>query len=101
MRSNSFVAAGVMHVFRILDNLQIRGGIYGFSPMRHIVEDSKGQAAYSGWFDTVNFAGEIAAVYRFPFAALSLYGDYHNYHSSNWNVGISFGLYIPAVRFLR
>jgi len=47
------------------------------------------------------FIGEVAAVYNFPFASLSLYVNYLSSPKGNWNFGINFGLYFQAPRLLR
>ena len=51
----------------------------------------------TGW----NFSGEVAAVYNFPFASLSVYVNYLSYPSNNWNFGINFGLFFQAPKLLR
>jgi len=100
-RSNSFVAGGIVPIVRITDNLQLRSEFYAFSPMRRMLSDARDRARYGDWFGTVNFMGEISAVYRFPFASLSLYGNYADSPSGRWNVGVSFGYFITVPKFLR
>ena len=100
-RSNSFVAGGIVPIVRITDNLQLRSEFYAFSPMRRMLSDARDRARYGDWFGTVNFMGEISAVYRFPFASLSLYGNFADSPSGRWNVGVSFGYFITVPKFLR
>ena len=101
LRSNSFVAGGVIPIFNIIDNLQLRTEFYAFSPIRQIRSDINGKPFYGDWFGSLDFMGEASVVYNFPFASLSLYGNYVNYPASKWNIGICFGVYITAPKFLR
>lgn len=100
-RANSYVAAGVQPVWKIVQKLQLHGYADLFMPWRRIVNGA-GLAVYSpGHFNHPEFFGEMALVYDFPFGALSAYANYHTGPNHGWHGGISFGLYIPAPRFLQ
>lgn len=79
----------------------LRLEVYGFSPMRTIEKNFDGSPRYGDWFGSVDVMGEASLVYNFSFASLSLYGNYFNAPESNWSVGVSFGFYITAPKFLR
>lgn len=100
-RSNSYAAVGIIPIWKIMDNFQLRTEFYAFSPFRRIMEGADSTPYYSNWFDDYNFLGEAALVYNFSFGSLSLYGNYLSYPSKNWNFGISFGLLLPAQKFLK
>lgn len=100
-RSNSFLAAGIIPLFKIIDNLQFRTEFYAFVPFRKICESADYKVHYSKWFNHVSYMGEAALIYNFSFASLSIYGNYLSYPARNWNFGISFGLLFTAPRFLR
>lgn len=100
-RSNSYVACGIVPIFNIIDNLQLRADLYAFSPMRKICQGEGDTAHFGRWFSEVDFMGEAALVYNFSFAALSIYGNYMSAPKSSWNFGISFGFFITAPKFLR
>ena len=100
-RSNSFVAGGVVPIWKVMDNLQLRTEFYAFVPFRRIEENENHSPKYGKWFNHISYMGEAAVVYNFPFASLSIYGNYLSYPSRNWNFGISFGLFFTAQRFLR
>ena len=100
-QSNSFVAGGIVPIFNIIDNLQLRTEVYAFSPMREICPGDNDTASYGHWFGSINFMGEASVVYNFSFASLSIYGNYVNSPKSRWNFGVSFGFFIPAPKFLR
>lgn len=100
-RSGNYVAAGLIPILMPFNRAQLRGDFYAYSPVRNIVADSSGLAVYDGWFKKVRFAGELAAVYNFPFASLSLYVNYLSYPRNNWNLGINFGLFLQAPKILK
>ena len=100
-RSNSFVTAGIIPIFKIMDNLQVRSEFYAFAPMRPISCDRRGYAYYKDWFSRYDYMGELALVYNFSFGSLSLYGNYISDPTQKWNFGVSFGFNITAPDFLR
>lgn len=100
-RSDNYVAAGLIPVWNSVGNLQLRGDFYAYMPVRNISPTADGGAKRDGWCRHVRFIGEIAGVYDFSFASLSLYVNYLSYPARNWNVGINFGLYFQAPRLLR
>lgn len=96
-RANAYVALGVVPVWLINDNFQVRGNIHLFQPMRRLLLDAVTDQVYYGrWFSKRFVYSEIAAAYTFKFATLSVYGNYQSYPARNWNVGVSFGLYFLA-----
>lgn len=101
LRANSFITAGLVPIYRFNDRLSARGSFHAFIPMRSILQDSDGAATYSNWFSRASFFGEAALVFKFPFATLSAYGTYQTGPGNNWGIGVSFGIYILAPRFLR
>ena len=100
-RSNNYVAAGLSPVWTPFNRAQLRGDFYLYSPVRNIVDKGNGMAEYDGWFRHQQFIGEVAAVYNFPFASLSLYVNYLSSPRHNWNFGINLGLYFQAPKLLR
>lgn len=101
-KADNYVAAGLMPVWNPIDKLQIRGEFYGFLPLRNIgIDAATGAGRHYGWADRPEFIGEIAAVYNFSFASLSVYGNYLSSPSSNWNFGITFGIYVLAPKLTR
>ncbi len=101
-RANSYVAAGLCPIWLVKGAFQIRGDFHCFLPYKKIEHQADGiTTRYGHVFSNPAFFGELAAVYNFPFASLSLYGNYLSYPARNWNFGISFGLFILAPKFLR
>lgn len=98
-RANTFAALGVVPVWMINDNMQLRGHVHLFQPYRTINRVAGGeQAEWGSRFARRYVYTELAAVYNLRFALLSVYGNYQSYPARNWNVGISFGLYFTAPR---
>lgn len=101
LRANGYGAAGVIPVWKAMTNFQLRGTAYAFVPARDIKVDDRGMAAYGRWFPRVTCFAELAAVYTFPFASLSLYGNYVSSPHGSWSGGVSFGVFFLAPRFLN
>lgn len=100
-RANSFLAAGVVPVYRYNDNLSARLYCSAFMPLRKILEQPDGAAAYGRWLSHPEFYGELDVTYHFPFATLAAYANYTSCPARNWSVGLSFGIYLHAPNFLR
>lgn len=101
-RANSFVAAGVVPVYRYNNSISARVGLYGFLPLRRICERSDSyEAYYGGWLRHPEFFGEAAVVYRLPFAAITGWCNYAGGTHDGWNVGLSFGVFLTAPKFLQ
>ena len=101
-RANSFIAAGLLPIWKFNETLQLRGTFHAFLPFRKIKENPVDFTPYYGrWFSDPEFFGEAAFVVGLPFASLSVYGNYMSYPARNWNFGISFGLFFLAPKFLR
>lgn len=100
-RSDNYVAFGLIPVWTPLRGFQIRGDFYGYSKVRGIKNLGPRVTEYGRWFPKVEFIGEIAAVYNFPFASLSLYANYLSSPKNNWNFGINFGLFFQAPKLIH
>lgn len=101
MRANSFITAGIVPVYKFSDRFSARGSFHAFVPWRPIECGPDATAHYGKWFSKADFYGELAAVVKLPFAALSVYGNYQTIPGNRWGVGVSFGVFILAPRFLR
>lgn len=74
-RANSYATAGIVPVWKMADMLQLRGTFHAFVPWRRILATDTGGAVYGDRVAGAEFFGELAAVYTFPFASLSVYGN--------------------------
>lgn len=100
-RSDNYGAVGIMPVWTPMTRAQLRGDFYLYCPLRNVKAGPDGMARFDGWMKHPQFVGEVAAVYNFPFASLSLYANYLSSPKANWNFGINFGLYFQAPKLLR
>lgn len=101
-RANSYITAGLIPIWKIGSSMQLRATTHLFMPFRKIKEDTLLLTPYYGkWFSDPEFFGEVAFIYSFPFASLKAHCNYMSYPSNNWNVGISFGIFILAPKFLK
>ena len=99
--ANEYIAGGVMPIYKVLKNMQLRGEFYAFSPFRKILRDDDYSAKYAdGYFTHIEFLGEISLVYKLPFATLSAFANYYTYPSNNWNFGFALGFLLYNPRFL-
>ena len=99
--ANSFAAIGVTPIWRPLQRAQVRLAAHAFMPFRRIEATATGEAAHGRWFSDPEFLAELDLVYNLPFASVCGYVNYLSSPSGNWNVGLSFGLYFTASKFLR
>lgn len=103
-RANSFVAAGIVPVYKYNSSLSARVAAYGFLPLRKICEAAPGSdiPRYGRWLSDPEFFGELNVSYQFPFkATLAGYLNYSTVPGDRWNVGLSFGIYIQPPKFMR
>lgn len=100
-RADNFFNAGIQPVWSPMNHLQLRGDFNLFLPIRNMSCKADGMPRWDGWFHSPQFIGEVAAVYNFNFASLSLYANYLSSPARNWNFGINFGLYFQAPHFVR
>lgn len=99
-RASNYLAAGLIPIWNPVQKFQIRGDFYLYAPIRELVADGN-RCRFDGWFRRAEFIGEVAAVYNFKFASLSLYCNYLTYPARNWNFGINLGLLFQAPRLAR
>lgn len=101
-RANSFVALGIVPVYRYSGSLTGRIGAYGFVPLRKICEIGITDVPqYGKWLSHPEFFGEADVTYHFPFANLTGYVNYSTSPGAGWHVGVSFGIYIHPPKFMR
>lgn len=101
LRANSFIAAGVVPVYKYSSSLTARVMVDCFMPLRKIKSGENYQAYHGRWFSNPEFFSELDISYSFPFATLSGYLNYVSSGSSHWNVGLTLGVFILAPKFLR
>jgi len=102
--ANSFIAAGLVPVYKFNSSLSARVGGYLFMPLRRIEEDNAvpDGVRWGRWFRDPEVFCEANVSYNLPFgASLSGYLNYSSMPGDKWSVGLSFGIYILPPKFLR
>lgn len=102
LRANSYIALGITPVYKLNDSFSVRVTGHLFAPLRRILDSGDGlhTARYGGYFRHFTPFVELDATYRLPFATVGAYANYTATEGSKVNVGISFGVYLPAPKFL-
>lgn len=100
-RANSFAGVGVVPVYKYNSSLTARVSLNCFLPFRKIEEGRSFNAVYGKWFHDPEFFGELDVCYTLPFATISAYTGYATGRSKPWSVGLSFGVFILAPKYLR
>lgn len=101
LRANQFVAAGILPIWHIIDNLQLRTEFYGFVPFFEIKRGENNKPYYGKFMDKFSYLAEMALVYNLQFASVGLYVNKYSYPSDNWNFGISFGIQMFNPKFFE
>lgn len=100
-RSTQYLAAGVIPIWKIMNNLQFRNEFYLFAPFRQIYEGADYEPYYGRAFSKYHFMGESSVVLNLSFASIALYANYYDYPARNWNFGINIGLLVFSPKFLE
>ncbi|MCM1036725.1 MAG: patatin-like phospholipase family protein [Bacteroides sp.] len=102
LRAFSFIAAGVVPVYRYNESLSARVGAYGFLPVRRITGNTVADVAGRGRpLSDPEVWAEAAVSYRFPVGTLSGYASYTTSPGDHWRFGLSLGVFILPPKFLR
>lgn len=104
-RSMSFASAGIAPIYKYNSNLSARLQGYCFVPIREIKPvpretGAPGAALSNKWFGHAQWHAELDICFKLPFATLTGYCSYAT-AQVGWNVGITFGVFLPAPRYLR
>lgn len=100
-RANQFVGVGVSPIYQLNSVFHIRTGLYGFTPIFPILEDSSHKAYYGKVFSRFEYFGELSMVIRLPFGSISGYVNYYSSPKKNWNAGITLGWQVFGNRFME
>ena len=100
-RANQFIGAGITPIYQLNSVFHIRTGLYGFTPIFPILEDSSHKAYYGKVFSRFEYFGELSMVIRLPFGSISGYVNYYSSPKKNWNAGITLGWQVFGNRFME
>lgn len=101
-RANQFIAGGICPIYKVNEFMQVRGGIYGFSPYRKIEENIDGTAYFGKKrFDDFQYIAEFAIAAKVSTLTLSGYIDFYSSHKKGVNAGITIGWFLFNERFIE
>ena len=108
LRSNSYVALGIVPVYKHPSGITARLAAHTFVPVRDILPVAPTAdmplfaSKYGDWFNTARFYGQLNLSYDLPInATISGYVSYVSAGSKPWSVGINIGLFILPPKFLN
>lgn len=103
-RAYSFLGAGVCPVYKITQQLQLRGSFHIFAPWQRLqsLNDSP-DVHYSSYPAKPEFFGELQALVDLKYVNLCAYGNYRTGSAADrgWHIGISLGVFALAPDFLK
>ena len=101
-RANSYIAAGIVPVYKFNSSLSARTSLNAFVPMRRILAAADGTSRYSGWFNSAQFFAELDVCYTLPIpASVSAYVNYASAGTRPWSVGLTLGIFLQGHKFLH
>ncbi len=98
--ANQFGAAGVKPIYNITRQLSLRSEFYLFVPVFPIEKLGYSGVEYGKSFSRFEYLAEASVVFRLPFIAVSVFGNYYSSPSADWNVGFNIGYLIYNKKFL-
>ena len=87
LRSDDFMAFGVIPVWNIFQRIQLRGEAFAYTKFRE-------SAAWKAPFSKTEFLGRLSFVTSLPFASVSMSVSYCTALHS-WNYGVAIGWFVP------
>ncbi|MDR3252459.1 MAG: patatin-like phospholipase family protein [Tannerella sp.] len=99
--ATSYLAGGVIPIYKFNDVLHLRMEVYGFMPLQDIKKEAQEAGAaytynarYGDYFKTWQIMGETALVLQLPFISVSLFANGYSYPKNNYNIGLNIGYLI-------
>lgn len=101
-RASQFIAGGICPIYKLNSFIQIRGGIYGFTPYRKIYEKSDGTAYFGKkHFNDFQYIAEFAIAGKISNLSINAFLDYYSSNKSSVNVGLTLGWFMFNERFIE
>ncbi|TFH33937.1 MAG: hypothetical protein E4G95_08975, partial [Bacteroidia bacterium] len=90
LRANSYLGGGIMPIFEITRDFHLRGGLYGFMPVRSITDGSQG-VEYSDYFKEIIGVAELGIVYHTRVGPFSTGINYFTHEKNKLFYFLNFG----------
>ncbi len=99
----SFLGAGITPVYKITQQLQLRGTFHIFAPWQRLSADEMGRTVLSAKVPSPEFLGEIQAVANLKYVNVCAYANYRTgqRNDNGWHVGLTIGIFALAPDFLK
>ncbi|MGL4992669.1 MAG: patatin-like phospholipase family protein [Bacteroidales bacterium] len=101
LRAPSFAALGAIPIVNLSRSLSIRSEYYGFLPIISITKGENREVKRTKDLKKINHFGELSLVYNTPIGSISIFGNYYNYPSRNFNYGINIGFLLGNTKLIE
>ncbi|MGL5016028.1 MAG: patatin-like phospholipase family protein [Bacteroidales bacterium] len=101
LRAPAFIAIGAIPIFKITRSLNVRSEYYGFLPIVSIAKSENRGPIRVKDLKKINHFGELSLVYNTPIGSISIFGNYYNYPSKNFNYGINIGFLLGNTKLIE
>ncbi|MEZ4800538.1 MAG: hypothetical protein R2809_12370 [Flavobacteriales bacterium] len=98
-RAYNYAAAGLMAVWSMGKNLDLRGEVYHFGAYRRIVNDINNLSRFDDEYKSY-FMASTAVVFHSPLGPISVSANYYDRKETPWSILFNFGYIVfnPSVR---
>ena len=99
----SFLGADLTPVYKITQQLQLRGTFHTFAPWQRLESDPFGATRLSSKVPSPEFFGEVQAVANLKYVNVCAYANYRTGRRNDhgWHVGLTIGIFALAPDFLK
>ena len=100
--SNQFAAVGIKPIYRLSDQIHLRGEGYCFLPYRQIKAGADGTPYYANpTFDAAQFMAEASVIVDLKLISVGAFLNYYSTAVSKWNFGINIGFLLFREKFVE
>ncbi len=100
--ANQFLALGLKPIYRINDQIHLRGECYAFLPYQPILPDIDGSTLYKApALKNIRFLSEASLVFDLKLISASLYANYYGSSPEKWNLGVNIGFLLFRDKFIE
>ena len=93
-RANTYIAAGLMPIFMLSQNLYFKNGIYVFQPHRELKKGANNEIIYGMKFKNRSFTGYSTLIWQSPIGPLSATLYYYDGYKNRFIFSLNFGYLI-------
>lgn len=101
LRAPGFVALGAIPILKLTRALHLRAEYYGFLPFLSLAKGENNAPIRIQGLKKINHFGELSLVYNTPIGSISIFGNYYNYPTNNFNYGINIGWLLGNTKLIE